>query len=126
MSEMILNDMDLMDASHWPITVSFGLYNDPEPNCASIVREASMGNGYSFNDKGIVFWSELDEYEQAHEKPFDVECFLLDDACRLTYDDFFHYMKIACERYAARFPEKTHEFEECLNEYAARFLQQEP
>ena len=45
MSEMILTDADLMDASHWPVTVTFGLYDDRDPNCAGVVHGASEGAG---------------------------------------------------------------------------------
>ncbi len=36
MGEMILTDTDLMDAAHWPVTVTSGLYGDRDPNCASV------------------------------------------------------------------------------------------
>ena len=122
MGEMILRDADLMDAAHWPVTVTFGLYGDGDPNCASVARDASEGMGYSFNDKGLSFWDELDEYDRANEEPFDVECFVVRDSCRLTYGEFFHYMELACRRYAERFPEKAHELEGYLERYIARFL----
>ena len=112
MCEMILTDADLMDAAHWPVTVTFGLYGDSNPNCASVARGAGEGTGYSFNDAGISFWDELDEYDQAHEEPFDVECFVVHDSCRLTYGEFYHYMELACGRYAERFPEKAQELED--------------
>ena len=95
MGEMILRDADLMDAAHWPATVTFGLYGDGDPNCASVARDASEGVGYSFNDKGLSFWDELDEYDQANEEPFDVECFVVYDSCKLTYGEFYHYMELA-------------------------------
>ena len=122
MNEMILTDADLMDAAHWPVTVTFGLYDDRDPNCAGVARDASEGVGYSFNDKGLSFWDELDEYDQAREEPFDVECFVVHDSCRLTYGEFYHYMELACRRYAERFPERAHELEGYLEGYVARFL----
>ena len=54
MCEMILTDADLMDAAHWPVTVTFGLYDDSDPNCASVARDAGEGTGYSFNDAGLL------------------------------------------------------------------------
>ena len=122
MHEMILTDADLMDNAHWPVTVTFGLYGDRDPNCATVARNASEGIGYSSNDKGLSFWNELDEYDQAHEEPFDVECFVVHDSCTLTYDEFYHYMELACRRYAKHFPEKAQELETDLEKYAARFL----
>lgn len=119
---MILTDADLMDAAHWPVTVTFGLYDDRDPNCASVARDASEGMGYSFNDKGISFWDELDEHDQAHEEPFDVECFVVHDSCRLTYGEFYHYMELACCRYSERHPESAQELEASLRKYAERFL----
>lgn len=125
MSEMILTDADLMDASHWPVTVTFGLYDDRDPNCAGVVHGASEGAGYSFNDKGLSFWDELDEYDQANKEPFDVECFVVHDSCKLTYGEFYHYMELACRRYAERFPERALELEGYLERYIARFLRQD-
>ncbi len=124
MGEMILTDADLMDAAHWSVTVTFGLYDDKYPNCAGVARDASEGVGYSFNDKGLSFWGELDEYDQANEEPFDVECFVVHDSCRLTYVEFFHYMELACRRYAERHPERASELEEDLEKYTVRFLRQ--
>lgn len=122
MSEMILTDSDLLEPAHWPVTVTFGLYETREPNCASVARGACEGKGYGFNDKGLTFWDDLDEYDQSLEEPFDVECFVVHDSCKLTFKEFFYYMKLACERYAARFPEKSQELQEDLGKYAARFL----
>ena len=122
MDGMILNDTDLIEPSHWPVTVTFGLYDDSEPNCLSVVREAAKGIGYSFNDKGVVFWDELDEFDQSHEEPFEVECFLPGGSCRLSYAEFYHYMRLACERYAERHPKRATELGKHLAEYAERFL----
>ena len=122
MREMILTDADLMDAAHWPVTVTFGLYDDMYPNCARVVHGASEGVGLYFNDAGLVFWDELDEYDQTNEEPFDVECFVVHDSCRLTYGEFYHYMELACGRYAERFPERAQELKTNLARYAARFL----
>lgn len=122
MNEMILDEADLVESTHWPVTVIFGLFDDGEPNCPSIVCGASGGTGYSFNDKGLVFWDELDECERAGERPFDVECFLMGDSCKLTHGEFFHYMNLACERYAKRFPERKQELADCLKAYSTRFL----
>lgn len=55
MGEMILTDANLMDTAHWPVTVTFGLYGDRDPNCASVARDASEGRGCSFDDKGLSF-----------------------------------------------------------------------
>ena len=122
MHEMILTDADLMNATHWPITVTFGLYGDRDSNCASVARDASEGIGYSFNDKGLSFWGKLDEYDQAHEEPFDAECFVVHDSCTLTYSEFYHYMELVCQRFAKHFPAKAQEIEEDLEKYATRFF----
>ena len=51
-----------------------------------------------------------------------MECFVVHDSCRLTYGEFYHYMELACGRYAERHPERAQELETDLARYAARFL----
>lgn len=43
MNVMILAGADLIQAAHWPVTVTFGLYDDKYPNCASANHWASEG-----------------------------------------------------------------------------------
>ena len=52
MGEMILGDADLMDAAQWPVTVTFGLYDDRDPNCAGVVHGASEGGGLLLQRQG--------------------------------------------------------------------------
>ena len=122
MNEMILTDQDLMQPEHFPVTVSFGLYEDARPGLVSVVLDAAKGIGYDYNDKGIRFWDQLDEYDKAHEEQFDVECYLLEDSCKLTYAEFYHYMSTACRRFELRFPEVIDELEEALGAYRESFL----
>ena len=51
-----------------------------------------------------------------------MECFVVHDSCKLSYGEFYHYMELACRRYAERFPEKARELETDLARYVARFL----
>jgi len=122
MSEMILTDNDLADPSHWPVTVAFGLFDDQMQGFLGIARGMSNGIGYSANDKGVLFWNDLDDFDRAHEERFDVECFLLDNSCRLTFLEFYQYMKLAFTRYSERHPECAEELENDSRRFADLFL----
>lgn len=51
-----------------------------------------------------------------------MERFVVHDSCKLTYGEFYHYMELACCRYAERHPERAQELEASLKKYAERFL----
>lgn len=88
----------------------------------ALVEALSRGEGYGGDEKGCIFWDELDEYDKVHERPFEVECYAADSVSRLTYAEFYSYVEIACERYSQRFPAASEPLEESLCGYKKRFL----
>ena len=122
MDELIIKDTDLTNPDHWPVEVVFGLYEDTAPGFLNVLASLSKGVGYGFNDAGVTFWGDLDDYEKASESPFEVECFVLDDICQLTYAEFDIYVNLACERYVMRFPEEKGKVESLADAYRQRFL----
>ena len=126
MDETILKESDLLESSHQLVVYAIGFYDGGSGfgryGFPRLVKELSAGHGYGYNDKGINFWDELDEYDQTHEGRFDVECYLMDDSCKLTYAEFYHYMELACERYASRFPDSKEGLLSALDAYKERFL----
>lgn len=117
MDELIIKDEDLLKPEHWPVEVALGLYGDKKPGFLNILSAVSEGTGYEFNDAGITFWSDLDDFEKENENPFDIECFVLDDDCQLTYKEFGFYVDLACKRFGLRNPDKSGEAEALANAY---------
>jgi len=122
MNDCVLQVNDLFTQTHWPVLSAFGLYQDTDISFPCIIEGFSRGEGYGANDNGVNFWDELDEYDQTHEERFDVECYLVDESCKLTYAEFYHYMELACERYASRFPDSKEGLLSALDAYKERFL----
>jgi hypothetical protein len=81
-----------------------------------------LRRGFDDDELGLVFWDELDDYDKVHEEPFDVECYVVDDRCHLTYAELYHYLELACGRYAARHESAREQLERSLRAYRERFL----
>lgn len=126
MSELILGDDDLITEEHWPVECVLGFYSgrsDREhEKFPDLVEAISRGEGYNDDDKGCVFWGELDEYDKGRETPFDVECYAADSVCRLTYAEFYRYVETACKRYSQRYEAASKPLEGFLCAYKKRFL----
>ncbi len=126
MSELIINDEDLVAKGHWPVECVLGFYSErskqEHEEFPDLVEALSRGEGYNDDEKGCDFWEELDEYDKAHEAPFDVECYAVGSTCRLTYAEFYSYVELACERYSQRYESAHKPLEESLNAYRKRFL----
>lgn len=126
MSELIINDEDLIIEEHWPVECVLGFYSgrseQEHGEFPALVEAISKGKGYNCDEHGCDFWDELDDYDKAHEAPFDVECYAVGSACRLTYADFYRYVELACERYSQRRPSARKSLEKTLLAYRERFL----
>ena len=126
MSELIINDEDLIVEEHWPVECALGFYSErsaqEHKEFPALVEAISRGKGYDDDEKGCVFWDELDEYDKAQETTFDVECYAVNSVCRLTYAEFYGYVKLASERYSQRYESARESLEASLNAYKMRFL----
>ena len=126
MSELIINDEDLIVEGHWPVECALGFYSErsvqEHKEFPALVEAVSRGEGYNDDEKGCVFWDELDEYDKVNEAPFDVECYAVDSVCRLTYAEFYHYVELACKRYAQRYESARESLEASLCAYREHFL----
>ena len=126
MSELIINDEDLVVEEHWPVECALGFYTErsaqEHKEFPDLVEAISRGEGYDDDEKGCVFWDELDEYDKAREDRFDVECYAVDTVCRLTYAEFYRYVELACERYFQRCESARGSLEASLRAYRKRFL----
>lgn len=126
MSELIIIDEDLTVEEHWPVECALGFYSErskqEHEEFPALVEAISKGEGYDDDEKGCVFWDELDEYDKAHETPFDVECYAVGSTCRLTHAEFYRYVELACERYSQRNESARESLSESLRAYRKRFL----
>ena len=122
MTEYILCDADLLKPEHQLVIIVIGTYDGAEIGLPEIVSCCAEGIGYGANESGITFWDELDEYEQERNELFEVECYLMDDSCTLTYAELYHYLVVACNRYGERFANARSELQHNLATYRERFL----
>lgn len=126
MCELIINDEDLIAEEHWPVECALGFYRErsgqEHEEFPTLVEALSRGEGYNDEEKGCVFWDELDEYDKTNESPFEVECYAVDTVCRLTYAEFYRYVELACERYSQRYESAREPLDASLYAYRKRFL----
>ena len=120
MLESIIKKEDLIEKAHWPVMTLVGCYEDDFP---TIVKGFSEGRGNSYQDASSLFWEQLDEYDQEHEKHFDGVLFYdMDDECVISFSELYDYLSLACIRYSERYPEVKPELDCYLAAYKEKYL----
>ncbi|MCM1523227.1 MAG: ribonuclease toxin immunity protein CdiI [Ruminococcus sp.] len=117
MYNFYLTEEDEIRNGHFPVIAVFNM------GCNYSILDFFTGlcrcTGWNGDFGGCCFWDELDEYDKAHTEKFDGVLFELDndENVVISFNELFHYMKIAAERYA----KENNSFAEELNKILKQF-----
>ena len=87
------------------------------------MEAVSKGIGFGVDFGGCSFWEDLDEYERTYIPYFDGVLFGLhdDEETVLSFEEFYYYLKIACEKYCKNHPQDAAKVMGSLETYRKRF-----